>query len=59
MSKKCPYCGVELEKISSDEWLCPECGESFYSDNPKSLLSSANNFSNYFDDDYDEEEDEW
>ncbi len=41
MSKKCPYCGVELEKISSDEWLCPECGESFYSDNPKSLLNSA------------------
>lgn len=56
MSKKCPYCGTELEKIASDEWLCPECGESFYSENSKRPLSSADNYSNYYDDD-DEDED--
>ena len=59
MAKKCPYCGAELEKISSDEWLCPECGESFYSDSPKEKITSANNYSNYYDDDDDEEEDDW
>ncbi len=58
MSKKCPYCETELEKISSDEWLCPECGESFYSNNLKSPLSSEDNYSNYFDYD-DDEEDDW
>ncbi len=58
MSKKCPYCGAELEKIASDEWLCPECGESFYSENPNRPLSSADNYSNYYDDD-DEDEDDW
>ena len=58
MAKKCPYCGAELEKIASDEWLCPECGESFYSENSKRPLSSTDNYSNYYDDD-NEEEDDW
>ena len=57
----CAHCKKfhpELEKIASDEWLCPECGESFYSDNPKRPLSSADNYSNYYDD-ADEEDDDW
>ena len=29
MVRNCPYCGEEMERISSDEWVCPECGESF------------------------------
>ncbi len=58
MSKKCPYCGAELEKISSDEWLCQECGESFYSEKSRSSFRPANNYSNYFDE-YDEEEEDW
>ncbi len=57
MRKKCPYCGSELEMISTDEWLCPECGESFYCESKKSSISSSNNYSNYFNDDDDEEED--
>jgi len=58
MAKKCPYCGSILDKYLDNEWICPDCGEVFYSDSSDSEVYEEDAIYDYFDED-DEEEDEW
>ena len=58
MAKICPYCGCELEKVSYNEWFCPGCAESFYSESSKRDITEVDALGGWGDDD-DEEEDDW
>ena len=57
MAKVCPYCGIELEKISYNEWFCPGCAETFYSESYSKSITEADDLSGW--DEEDEEEDDW
>ncbi|MCR5706286.1 MAG: hypothetical protein K6G48_05790 [Acholeplasmatales bacterium] len=53
MEKTCPYCGCVLERLFDNEWYCPGCGESFYTDSPKDKVNIEDDLNNYSDDEDD------
>ena len=57
MAKICPYYGIELEKISYNEWFCPGCVETFFSESHNTSITEADALSGWDDDE--EDEDDW
>lgn len=53
MPKICPYCGCTMEKISFDEWYCPDCSESFVDNEIGSFVPLSESMIEEDDDDED------